>query len=498
MRKRSSKAVAWRHDLNYFKRRSPLDRWQTRLAAGAIAASLACLVAAFAWHGRELFSKGPISSSHAVFAARCESCHLPMQGRLMQAIGFRTHVPDSACQNCHAVPAHQPKTLLASLATPACGACHEEHTGSMMLAHTADRGCTGCHADLKSSHVASNIHSFTDGHPEFAPLRRGYTGGQGLKFNHQAHLQAGLQGPHGPVDLACARCHRTPAVAQQGPWRFGTATLTEAALQATPASSSDPLHPTGNRAYMAPVTYAASCHDCHTLHFEERIPAEAPHAAPAEVRAFIHEQFKAYAAQHPEVIAAELRDWAAVSPLGQTPAGAPHNLEEWIAVRSRQAERRLWYRSCNLCHSMEIHNPSPGSPAASPRHSSEGAAALPAEISSPESSTLPTIAPAAQTTRRLQHAVFSHQAHVAVSCESCHARTRISSQGSDILLPGIASCQKCHDGRSRPQGPALATGHAESGCFLCHKYHDWSLPAGSTVAPHDLEFQQIGALSPAR
>jgi hypothetical protein len=34
-----------------------------------------------------------------------------------------------------------------------------------------------------------------------------------------------------------------------------------------------------------------------------------------------------------------------------------------------------------------------------------------------------------------------------------------------VLLPGIAACQKCHDG---------GRNSAETRCFECHVYHDWS------------------------
>ena len=40
IRKRSQKAVARRHDLNYFKKGSPIRHWQWKLALGAIAVGL--------------------------------------------------------------------------------------------------------------------------------------------------------------------------------------------------------------------------------------------------------------------------------------------------------------------------------------------------------------------------------------------------------------------------------------------------------------------------
>jgi predicted CXXCH cytochrome family protein len=505
IRKRSQKAVARRHDLNYFKKGSPIRHWQWKLTLGAIAASMVWLIVASLVHGRELLSKGPISSSHSVFGAKCEACHVPMSSSLAEQTGFRRHVPDTACQSCHQVPEHQTKMALASFTTPECGTCHVEHTGSMMLSNASDRMCTECHGDLKSSHYASSIHSFVDGHPEFAPLRPAYADDQKIKFNHQAHLQAGLRGPHGPVTMNCADCHRTPAVLTQTPWRFGsTAHLQEASLEMTPASGADPLHPTDDRAYMTVTAYASSCHDCHSLKFDKRIADEAPHAKPEEVRAFIREKLRAFAAQNPGVVTAEIRTWSD-DPMAKVPQyrpmPPPRNAEEWIAVRSRQAERRLWYQSCNLCHVMKIPDDSPTVVAASLRSvqtDSVTVHALTVATLPLDSLTLPTVALTNQKTRWFANAVFSHQAHVAVSCESCHARTRISNQGVDILLPGVSSCQKCHDGRSSPQGPALASGHAESGCFLCHQYHNWNHPSTAPVAPHDLQLRDISELQPLR
>jgi hypothetical protein len=511
IRKRSQKAVARRHDLNYFKKGSPIRHWQWKLALGAIAAGLLWVAVVSFSRGSQLLSKGPISSSHAVFGAKCEACHVPMKSALSQDSSFRRHVPDAACQSCHQVPDHQAKPVLASFSTPECETCHLEHVGAMRIADSSDRGCTTCHADLKGSHYASGIHSFVDGHPQFAPLRPGYEDDQKIKFNHQAHLQAGLKGPNGMVALTCADCHRTPATQALTPWRFGSMPqVREASLDMTPsglngaANSShlDPLHPTDNRAYMAATAYAANCRDCHTLKFDRHISGEAPHAAPAEVRMFIREKLQAYAVANPEVVAAEIQNWAN-DPMAKVPQyrplPPPRNAQEWVAVRSRQAERRLWYQSCNLCHSMKIPDDSPTVVAASLRSvqfDTHTVHTMTVATLPQDSLTLPTVAPTNQKARWFSDAVFSHQAHIAVSCESCHARTRISNQGSDILLPGIASCQKCHDGKSSPQGPALASGHAESGCFLCHQYHDWSHPQNAPVAPRNFEFKEISELQP--
>ena len=76
-----------------------------------------------------------------------------------------------------------------------------------------------------------------------------------------------------------------------------------------------------------------------------------------------------------------------------------------------------------------------------------------------------------QPAKWMPGAVFRHPAHRAVACEDCHTQALTATGEHAVLMPTIATCRRCHDGHSSPQGPALANGHAESGCFLCHSYH---------------------------
>jgi hypothetical protein len=48
---------------------------------------------------------------------------------------------------------------------------------------------------------------------------------------------------------------------------------------------------------------------------------------------------------------------------------------------------------------------------------------------------------------------------------SCHEKALRNFDSSGLLLPGIKTCQTCH---------APGPDHAESRCFECHTYHDWS------------------------
>ena len=63
----------------------------------------------------------------------------------------------------------------------------------------------------------------------------------------------------------------------------------------------------------------------------------------------------------------------------------------------------------------------------------------------------------------MPRAGFDHTPHLMVKCQSCHA-AEASSKTSDVLMPNQATCASCH---------APAKG-AESRCFECHRYHDWT------------------------
>jgi hypothetical protein len=266
------------------------------------------------------------------------------------------------------------------------------------------------------------VSSFGSNHPEFRPLRTSSDADKraatSLVFNHAEHLKAGLRGPTGPVSLNCASCH---AAVLNGNGRQGSG--------------------------MAPVSYARSCQSCHGLQFDGHLQTEAPHAAPAEVRTFVAANLAGFAATHPQVVAEEIRSWPKEPALpGSVVLPPPHTSAEWVANRVAHSEAILWRERCGLCHRSE-------------------------DGGLPAGSDLPVYQAVKQPERWFQDAVFSHPAHLAVACAACHTKALSSSSEHDDLMPTIGTCRACHDGRSRPQGPALASGHAESGCFLCHTYH---------------------------
>ena len=433
IRKRSTKLLAKRHDLDYFKKGSPIRMWQWRLA-------LVCLIAAVVWitatslRSASAFSSGPISSSHAIFGQKCETCHKPIipgTGFLPVGFGSSRKVPNSACESCHTVGAHHANQ---TVETKACSTCHIEHVGAMHLAAAPVSGCTQCHAKLEVRNVpaavATSIESFTKGHPDFRPLRNisvtEHDAAFGLKFNHADHLKQGLTGPDGKVTLQCEYCH----------------------------SVEDPKgRDTAHSGRMANVNFERSCQSCHSLDFDKRVKEQAPHAESAVALKFVQAKMAEVApGDKPALVRAETILFREKCALCHTVA----NVEQLPRLTSATFETNAYGMRVNRLNIS-------GSP-------DGNASTLSAEmLANPD---MFAVALSHAPKRFFTAAMFSHSSHSAVECLECHANAKTSTVGTDLLMPGIAVCQRCHDGQSRPQGPALSNGHAESGCSLCHEYHE--------------------------
>ena len=441
-RVRTTKALARRMDLQYFKQLHPLRRWRMWL-------SIAIPVVAVVWFfsaratGQKVYSSGQLSAHHAFFGKKCELCHVT-QGF------FHKEVKDTACLSCHDAPAHHPAVVTY---TPTCGSCHVEHKASQQLAHTADAGCVQCHGDLKvkSGEVTyqRDVEGFDRHHPEFAALRPGATDPGTVKLNHYAHLHDKIAGPKGQndmVQMTCTDCHR-PASAKAS-WPYArevpacpTSTSAPAAeVKTASATIEDNPRNVSSRAYMLPIKYATQCAGCHyrDLQFDKRFSDSAPHCQTDVVQKFLVEKYTQYIAAHPNAMSEPLTvNRVALSSLVQLPA-PPKTREEWIKWQVANADRLLYDKGCKLCHTM-VQGEGP----------------------------IPTVAKSAIPVRWFQHADFDHDAHRMVKCEGCHTQAPSSRKTADILVPSIKTCQSCHQ-----QGGA-AHDAAAGRCSECHEYHDW-------------------------
>lgn len=421
---RTTKKLAQRIDLNYFKRPHPFRRWRFWLSVAAPLMAILWL----AWYGvagnNRVYSGGRISPAHAVLATKCDACHLKM------ASSFSAKASDQACLSCHNGPIHHANQTF----TPNCASCHEEHQGRMRLAATADASCTQCHANLRTTGAPTrfvrDIENFGSGHPEFAALRPGAVDPGTIKLNHAVHMKRNLAGPNGPVQLDCDDCHRPPTSTQA--WRFGSAQTAAISI----AQKSDLSVAISARAYMAPVTYAKHCVACHGLQFDKRFTESAPHDTPQVIHPFLVQKFQQYIATHPS----ELHEMGPDRTLPQRPLPVAVRVltrEQWVAERVSESEELLWRKTCKQCHALSI----------------------------PGDGGLPTVAKSNITARWMPHADFNHDRHQMLKCTECHAGALTSHETADILVPGIATCEKCH--HSGSDG-------AESRCFECHTYHDWT------------------------
>jgi predicted CXXCH cytochrome family protein len=421
MRIRTAKTLAERIDLHYFKRARGLARWRYVLSAAAPVAVLLWVSALAASGNRTAYSPGPVSSAHAFAEERCEVCHAERDARGSQPV-FRSHTTDAACLTCHDGPAHAANQTPA----PTCAACHQEHRGRVQLARTGDQLCTGCHADLETTKgepaVARHAGAFPSSHPEFAAVRTGARDPARVRFNHAVHVKPDLRGPNGPERLTCSTCHAPEA--------------------ARAASGAKRPPRTG---LMAPITYEQNCARCHPLFFDERLDRAVPHAEPALVRAFVRQVLTDYIRENPGALSQPDSAVRRV-PLNfpRPPEPPARTAEEWIVRRAAADERLLWNKTCVECHDVQT--------------AASGAA-------------VPVYAPSNITRRWMLRAAFDHSPHLMMTCTSCHAADA-STSTADVLLPAQAICASCHAPASRT--PLRQSARAESRCFECHRYHDWT------------------------
>jgi hypothetical protein len=462
-RTRTTKKLAQRIDLNYFKRPTPLKRAKFWLS---LVLPLLALIW-ISWRGfsgdHRVYSSGRMSKPHAVLEKDCAACHLRTAG------AFSAKAADAACLGCHDGPIHHAPQR----ASPACATCHTEHRGRINISAASNQACAECHVNLEAvsgkSLYASHIRSFEDHHPDFDAADKTNRDPGTIKLNHSLHMKPIRRAPSEPnVQLDCGDCHRTAAGATKSTWVYADAKYSAASVSYTdadnfrPAGTSGPAphNPSTGRELMAPVKFANACAACHLLTFDRRFDFGVPHDKAEVIHAFLVRTFREYIAAHAGEVRVQ-RD------PGRDLTGKPLPPEfriltpaQWVTERTAVAENLLWRKTCKQCHVLAPSTESSrGKIESSAAMVSAGdkLAGVPAE--------LPNVAPGNITLRWMPHAKFDHGAHEGFTCVSCHAKAMTSTESSDVLLPGIETCKKCH-----APGPE----HAESRCFECHTYHDWS------------------------
>jgi hypothetical protein len=432
---RNPKTLSQWFELDYFRRRRLFRRLWRSLPVLALLVS--CLGVGWTfWAGKQtVYQAGPLATAHASFHHDCGKCHteaFPGWNRLWTSDAAVPAVPDSACQQCHAGPLHH-----SCVAQRNCASCHHEHRGHAALARVADSQCTSCHADLtcdngKTPSFAAHVTGFTEGkHPEFRLWREGTPTDPGtIEFSHKKHLGP-LRDPKDceeKVRLDCHSCHEMDEAGR----------------------------------YMRPIHYDRHCIKCHPLSVQlvgdgKADLGEAARAFRAEpalhpsvdetaetVRAVLRERLTRFirnpenktflGADTPSLPPRPLPGWQRVEPV-------PPQEYAWVNKQLEQVERVLFDGAggCRHCHQEKTD-----------------AARRPGG--------LPVYRRSGLLNVWYEHSVFSHLSHKALDCGQCHANVSASTEASDVLMPRLETCQRCHNERREVS--------ARSDCVECHSYHD--------------------------
>lgn len=439
-------------ELDYHRRDRKLRRWRRVLTWGTLAACVIGVSFATVLPGsRRAIQAGPLSFAHSMFNDECSRCHQESFQTAKKFVGGDAHghvVPNQACIQCHDGPHHN-----AFVGDEiACATCHREHRGRVALSRVSDGQCTECHAALKNHRkggadgmrVENTITSFASDHPKFGVQRSAFKDPCQLHFNHQLHLKSEgvLVGPGKEKKiLQCIDCHLTDSAGR----------------------------------HMQKINYEKHCSECHPLAvqltgtFAEPIPDEmmkairdfnttpAPHREPAVVRAVLRERLLDFIQKQP-ILAGE-KSGRLVDPDNFGPptrrTRSPSELEwRWTRERLGHLERYLFPEEqranseqvlfqkgggCRLCHVEEKKRP----------------------VNGAELTGLPVFERTNSLSRWMPLARFNHEKHRMLNCTECHD-ARTSKKTSDVLMPGIESCRKCHN-------PTVGVRHD---CAGCHNYHD--------------------------
>jgi hypothetical protein len=498
-RPRTTKGLAKRIELTYYKELSPFRRWWRILSIAVPAAGALWLVVTAVLGDERIYTSGPVVTAHRMFEAECTRCHAEVARPIATVAAttdtapagaapkpsppartkrwFFARVSDGACLSCHDGAVHHDTQLF----EPTCATCHTEHEGKTTLARIRDRHCTQCHADLKAKGAPPKFEprvvSFAN-HPEFAILRKNLKDEAQIKLSHATHLKEGLPAGGGKrVTLGCVSCHLEDAAGQ----------------------------------YILPIKYETHCKGCHPL--EVGADLVAPHQRPEIVRGFLLASLGRRgggAPAQPAKPAEEEKKEEA--PTGRRRGGAASAPIDDVGLRLVQFHELP--AQVQLAQRRRGGEPEPPAP---PPAQEEGAGqptgrrrggeaapekapaatptgAPPAAVAQAEkelftgrqgcpychtverTEDLPKIAPPKIPDRWLSHSAFGHRAHRPLACVACHAAAPKSVETSDVLMPKIQVCQECH----------REGGGAQAGCVECHLYHDRAkerVPDGPLTIP---------------
>jgi hypothetical protein len=505
---RDPKAATHWFQLDYFRRPRTLRRLYgpalvvVLLASGGVA--VAAVVSVFyrpIAGARVAFEAGSVSTPHQQFGDRCEVCHKEDAAfntalRFWPGDAHPSSVGDTACLQCHDAGRHNPHQTdfvhpadsAQGAAGPAqgCVRCHHEHRGDAALARLPDSECTQCHADLGkhggTGAYQATITRFEVDHPEFGAWRAGkgglYDPGT-IRFSHKAHLDL-------PAKLA------TASSGQPAPHWLEENQKQARDLERRQCQYCHKLD--AQKRYMLPVVYQDHCAACHPLlpqlngawppamaeaFLQTPLHHPGPGETAAKVRGELLERFSTLMLRAPDLPPPSADEDVRPFPL-QRPLPPLDEKQRLTLGQLVHTERSLFANDpkdwqplpgfekrvdfdvkagCAYCH-QEAGRSADGLPLYQPPNLRVRWKDLKFPVDRFDAE-----AYRFDRNRWYPHARFDHDAHRMVQCGDCHHGTTECEDAHVVLMPAVADCKKCHDGRA---------GKARSDCLECHSFHDHS------------------------
>lgn len=501
---RTNKSIAERFDVEIHKRpERGLRRWRRFIAYACVAVPL-LLVGLYEVLGDgRAYWAGPLTDVHqsALVDSKvkrsegCATCHTKTAQPLWRLVTMSSRacsVDDESCLNCHfkndrldeetrvekARFGHSPNMVEQDLQS--CAVCHEEHRGQAKLKEVADVRCVACHGNLQTMGDEPTFHdrvpSFA-AHPEFAASRfRGevvVAGNDPPGPKHAVFGRAEMKADHLLDKTQLHFNHRThlredgvllPASRHEGGADEKNVETDARDLRWKKLVCTDCHKVDAGGEYIAPVTYAQHCSSCHPLAYSERINGSGlgplSHLELSRVYVEAKGRLREYAAK--QISAPRSLDPSDDLPRLPNKSGStatPANSVDELVASLWPDLREVIHSGCAHCHVLKP----------------KGIGGSDGEL---------VVTPPQIPSRWLPHSRFNHDKHKEYACVSCHDpeahkydevlrtgeggdRDLPSTRTSDILMPSVAVCQKCHAKGSQPEWQV----RARADCVECHNYH---------------------------
>jgi predicted CXXCH cytochrome family protein len=373
------------------------------------------------------WNPGPLAAGHQAFAQKCGVCHETAFVRVL----------DRACLECHTkTPGHAPTVALQQrlFGGQRCASCHVEHKGTAAIVRRDSDLCITCHRDLKGKMpdtTLANATDFATNHPGFKVtiwqgpgkndvvrvaqtdkaklVQRSH-----LKFPHDEHLKTSLRGPKGRKTLDCRSCH-VPDTSGRG---------------------------------FEPIAMKTACVECHTLEFEPAVTTrQVPHGSVDDALLTIQEFYASIALNNIPVDVVNLgaiRREIPNLPPGELTEEERQRALAWVKKKTKQIGKDLFeMRVCIVCHDVTRVAGPPVAAGVAPTW---------------------RVTPVRIADVWLPKSRFDHQKHRTYKCADCHDVLH-SHSSTDIVIPDIANCRKCHGGNKLVANKVVST------CVACHDFH---------------------------